>query len=52
MPDRAEIRLHAAVVYAALERLDEAAAELREAIRLEPGLETRDEVKALRAKLK
>ena len=50
-PERAEYRLHAAVVFAALGRLEEAAAELREALRLAPELEKDDEVKALRAKL-
>jgi uncharacterized protein (TIGR03790 family) len=50
-PERAMIRLHAAVVYAALERLQEAAAELQEAVRLDPELGKTDEVKALRARL-
>jgi uncharacterized protein (TIGR03790 family) len=50
-PERAEIRLHAAVVFAAVGRLTEAAAELREAVRLDPELEKSDEVKALRARL-
>jgi uncharacterized protein (TIGR03790 family) len=51
-PDRAELRLHAAVVFAAVGRLEEAAAELREAVRLDPALEGNAEVKALRARLK
>jgi predicted Zn-dependent protease len=52
MPDKALLRLHAAVVLAAVGRLDEAAVELREAVRLDPSLEQGDEVKALRGKLK
>jgi uncharacterized protein (TIGR03790 family) len=51
-PARAEYRLHAAVVFAAAGRLEEAATELREAVRLDPELEKSDEVKALRLKLK
>ena len=51
VPGRAEYRLHAAVVFAAVGRLEEAATELREAVRLDPELEKSDEVKALRAKL-
>ncbi len=50
-PARAEYRLHLAVVYAALGKLAEATAELREAVRLDPELERGDEVKALRARL-
>ena len=50
-PARAELRLHAAVVYGALGKLEQAEVELREAVRLDPELEKRDEVKALRAKL-
>ena len=49
---RALLRLHAAVVYAAVEKPAEAAAELKEALRLDPSLEQSDEVRALRAKLK
>jgi len=51
-PERAEYRLHAAVVFAAVGRTEEASAELREAVRLDPELEKDNEVKALRAKLK
>jgi uncharacterized protein (TIGR03790 family) len=51
-PARGEFRLHAAVVYAALGRREEAAAELAEAVRLNPELEASDEVKALRLTLK
>jgi Tfp pilus assembly protein PilF len=50
-PARAEYRLHAAVVFAAVGKLEEAAVELREALRLDPELEKDAEVKALRAKL-
>ena len=52
VPDRAEIRLHAAVVFAAVGRLQEAAAELAEAVRLDPALEANADVKALRTRLK
>jgi tetratricopeptide (TPR) repeat protein len=50
-PERAVFRLHAAAVLAALGKLEEAAAELREAVRLDPELEKSDEAKAVRAKL-
>jgi Tfp pilus assembly protein PilF len=50
-PAQATYRLHYAAVLAALGRLAEAGAELKEAVRLDPGLEAGDEVKALRAKL-
>lgn len=50
-PERAEYRLHAAVVFAAVGKLEEAATQLREAVRLDPQLEKSDEVKALRARL-
>jgi len=50
-PARAEYRLHAAVVFASLGRLVEAAAELAEAVRLDPELEKTDGVKTLRARL-
>jgi len=50
-PERAAFRLHLAAVYAALGKIDEAAAELREAVRLEPELDKSDEAKAIRAKL-
>ena len=52
VPDRAEIRLHAAVVFGAVGRLQEAAAELAEAVRLDPALESNADVKALRTRLK
>jgi Tfp pilus assembly protein PilF len=51
MPANAEVRLHAAVVYAALGLLEPATKELAEALRLDPALEKTDEVKALRGKL-
>ncbi len=51
-PDRAELRLHAAVVFAAVGRLEEALAELGEAVRLDPALEATADVKALRTRLK
>jgi uncharacterized protein (TIGR03790 family) len=51
VPERAVFRLHAAVVLAAIDRFEEAATELREAVRLDPDLEKSDEAKALRAKL-
>ncbi len=44
-------RLHLAAIYAGLGRLDEAMAELKEAVRLQPDLDAGDEVKALRAKI-
>jgi len=50
-PEQAVFRLHAAAVYAALGRLEEASTQLREAVRLDPELEKSDEAKALRAKL-
>ena len=50
-PERAPFRMHAAAVLAALGRFDEAAVELREAVRLDPALEHGDEAKAIRAKL-
>ena len=51
-PAGSEYRLHLAEVYAALGKLTEAASELQEALRLSPDLEKRDDVVALRAKLK
>jgi uncharacterized protein (TIGR03790 family) len=47
-PGQAEIRLHAAVVYAALGQRDRAGVELQAALRLSPALETTDEVRRLR----
>jgi len=52
LPGNAEVRLHAAVVYAAVGMPDAAARELAAAVRLDPNLERTDEVTALRAKLK
>jgi tetratricopeptide (TPR) repeat protein len=51
LPGNAEIRLHAAVVYAAIAMLEPAAKELGEALRLDPTLAKSDEVKALQARL-
>jgi Tfp pilus assembly protein PilF len=50
-PAQATYRLHYATVLASLGRLAEAGAELKEAVRLDPALETSDDVKMLRAKL-
>jgi Tfp pilus assembly protein PilF len=47
----AEVRLHAAVVYAAVGTLEPAAKELEEALRLDPSLATSADVKALQGKL-
>lgn len=51
LPGNAELRLHAAVVYAAIGMIEPAAKELAEALRLDPSLEKSDEVRALRGKL-
>jgi uncharacterized protein (TIGR03790 family) len=50
-PSRGVFRLHLAVVYAAVGRATDAAAELGEAVRLDPELEKSDQVKLLRARL-
>lgn len=50
-PANGEIRLHAAVIYAAVGKLDAAAAELKAALRLDPSLANTDEVKTLRTKI-
>ena len=47
----AEIHLHAAIIYAAAGEVGIAATELKVALRLDPTLATRDEVKALRRQL-
>jgi uncharacterized protein (TIGR03790 family) len=52
LPGDADVRLHAAVVFAAIGMLDAAATELHEALRLNPALEQSDDVAALRVKLK
>jgi uncharacterized protein (TIGR03790 family) len=52
LPENAEVRLHAAVVFAAVGMVDAAARELAVAVKLEPELEATDEVKRLRTKLK
>ena len=51
LPLNAEVRLHAAVVYAAIGMLEPAAKELQEALRLDPALAKSDEVKALQGKV-
>ena len=51
LPANAEVRLHAAVVYAAVGMLEPAAKELEEALRLDPSLAASAEVKALQGKL-
>lgn len=51
-PGVAEIRLHAALVYAAVGNFDRAATELKEALRLDGRLESREEVARLRQQLK
>lgn len=51
-PKNAEIQLHAAVVAAAIGRLDEAGAYLKAALELDPKLETSDDIQSLRTKLK
>lgn len=52
LPENAEVRLHAAVIYAAAGLPDQSAAELREALRLDPSLANSDAVKALQKKLR
>jgi Flp pilus assembly protein TadD len=51
LPGNAEVRLHAAVVYAAVGMLEPAAKELQEALRLDPALAKGEDVKALQARL-
>ena len=50
-PKSAEIHWHAAVVAAASERQTEAAAALRAALLLDPSFDTREDVRALKARL-
>ena len=50
-PGQAEIRLHAAIVYMASGKSDRAEMELKEALRLDPALEGRDEVRQLRERI-
>jgi tetratricopeptide (TPR) repeat protein len=50
-PKDAEIRLHAARAFAAAGRLAQAQAELEEALRIDPGLDSREEVTKLRQRL-
>jgi tetratricopeptide (TPR) repeat protein len=50
-PAHAEIRLHAAIVYATTGNRDAAEKELKEALRLNSSLEGRDEVRELRERI-
>ena len=50
-PVRGELRLHAAVVFMATGQRDRSEVELKEAVRLDPSLEKRDEIRALRARI-
>jgi Tfp pilus assembly protein PilF len=50
-PGQAEIRLHAAVAYLAISNSDRAELELKDALRLDPALEGRDEVRQLRERI-
>jgi uncharacterized protein (TIGR03790 family) len=50
-PGRAEIRLHAAIVLAANGKSDRAEAQLKEALRFDPALEGRDDVRQLRERI-
>jgi uncharacterized protein (TIGR03790 family) len=52
LPENAEIRLHAAVIYVAVGKLDAAAAELKEALRLDPSLGTSAEAKEVQSALR
>lgn len=51
-PSQPEIRLHAALVYMAVGNAARAEAELKEALRIEPALESRNEVQRLRLQLR
>jgi Flp pilus assembly protein TadD len=48
MPADAKVRLHAAVAFAAAGRDEESKTELAKALKLDPGLEQREEVQRLR----
>jgi uncharacterized protein (TIGR03790 family) len=50
-PGQAELRLHAAVVYAAIGKNDRAETELKEALRLDPALESRGELQHVRERI-
>jgi Flp pilus assembly protein TadD len=50
-PDNAEIRLHAATALVSVGSFDAAEGHLKEAVRLSPELDSRDDVQALRARL-
>jgi len=49
-PNNAEIRLHAAIAYAAAGRLEQVDVELAQAIRIDPSMEAREEVRRLRTR--
>ena len=51
-PSQPEIRLHAALVYMAVGNAARAEVELKEALRIEPALESRNEVQRLRLQLR
>lgn len=51
-PDNVDIQLHAAVIYAAVGRLEEAAAALKAAESLDPGVKARDEYRQARSRIK
>jgi Tfp pilus assembly protein PilF len=50
-PDQPDIRLHAALIYAAVNAFGQAKVELAEALRLKPEFATRDDVRELQARL-
>ena len=50
-PDNPDIRLHAAIIYAAVDAYGQAKIELAEALRLKPAFASRDDVRELRARL-
>lgn len=50
-PDNPDIRLHAAIIYAAVGAYRDAKVELAEALRLKPGFAAREDVKELQARL-
>ena len=52
MPANADVRLHAAIVYADIGQFDASLTELTRAVELDPALEKRDEVRKLRTRLR
>ena len=50
-PNQPEIRLHAATVYLAIGKTGQAELMLKEALRLDPALEARDDVRKLRERI-